>query len=204
MSAPARARRLSADERRAQLVEVATRHFAARDAAAVSLDALAAEAGVTRNLLYRYFPAGRADLLAACAETACTRLEGLVETDAGIPLAVRQRDNLERWVELVAARDPALDLLRRLDDDGDPAVRARIALTRERVARAVAGNQLGDDPPAVAVAALAAHGRFVEELLVRARDGGVPTLEQVRAMVTATFDALVDELRVLEPPATPR
>ncbi len=65
--------RLRRAERREQILSAATRAFARAGFAATSLDDLAAEAGVTRVILYRHFES-KADLYRAVLRRACDRL----------------------------------------------------------------------------------------------------------------------------------
>ena len=67
------ARRLPRTERREQILTAATRAFARSGFAATSLDAVAAEAGVTHVILYRHF-ASKADLYRSVLNrtTACS------------------------------------------------------------------------------------------------------------------------------------
>jgi AcrR family transcriptional regulator len=69
-------RRLTAQARRDQLVAAAMPLIARRGPADLSLDEVAMRVDVTRNLLYHYFPAGRADLLACVVEEAEHQLLG--------------------------------------------------------------------------------------------------------------------------------
>ncbi|MGH3326111.1 MAG: TetR/AcrR family transcriptional regulator, partial [Streptomyces sp.] len=52
-------RRLTVDQRRTQLIAAALGLFAHRPPEDVSLDDVAATAGVSRPLVYRYFPGGK-------------------------------------------------------------------------------------------------------------------------------------------------
>ncbi len=54
-----RRKRLDIDERRAQLLDLARKAFASRSYDDVSIDALAQAAGVSKGLLYHYFPSKR-------------------------------------------------------------------------------------------------------------------------------------------------
>ena len=69
-------RRLSRQARREQLVSAAMPLVARHGPAELSLDDVAARAGVTRNLLYHYFPGGRSDLVGAVVEDAERQLVG--------------------------------------------------------------------------------------------------------------------------------
>jgi AcrR family transcriptional regulator len=60
-------------ERREQILAAATRAFAGSGFAATGLDEVAAEAGISRVILYRHFES-KADLYRAVLERACVRL----------------------------------------------------------------------------------------------------------------------------------
>jgi len=85
-------RRLRRAERREQILGAATRAFARAGFATTSLDDVAAEAGITRVILYRHFES-KADLYRAVLDRACTRLAAAVGTgdygDDAIPALVR-------------------------------------------------------------------------------------------------------------------
>lgn len=67
-------RRLSVEERRAQLLLAALGLFAHRAPDEVSLDEVAVAAGVSRPLVYRYFPGGRQQLYEAALGSAAEEL----------------------------------------------------------------------------------------------------------------------------------
>jgi AcrR family transcriptional regulator len=71
------ARRLRRAERREQLLAAATQAFARAGFAATSLDDIAAEAGISRVLLYRHFES-KTDLYRAVLDRAIARLTGAV------------------------------------------------------------------------------------------------------------------------------
>jgi AcrR family transcriptional regulator len=73
-------RRMRRTERRAQILEAATRAFARSGFAHTGLADIAAEAGITRVLLYRHFDS-KADLYRAVLDGICTRLAETVHTD---------------------------------------------------------------------------------------------------------------------------
>ncbi|MEV0359924.1 helix-turn-helix domain-containing protein [Nocardia sp. NPDC050697] len=66
-------RRLTPEQRRAQIVEAGAGLFADRPYEAVLMEEVAAAAGISRALLYRHFPAKR-DLFAAVYEQAAAQL----------------------------------------------------------------------------------------------------------------------------------
>lgn len=105
-------RRMRRPERREQILDAATRAFATAGFAATSLDDVAAEAGITRVLLYRHFDS-KADMYRAVLDRACTRLAQTVGTDDfdenSIPSLIRgaaQDPDAFRLLFRHAAREP--------------------------------------------------------------------------------------------------
>jgi AcrR family transcriptional regulator len=91
-------RRLRRAERREQILDAATRAFARSGFAATSLEDVAAEAGITRMILYRHFDS-KAGMYRAVLDRACTRLAETVGTgDYG--------DNSVAVLVRAAAADP--------------------------------------------------------------------------------------------------
>ena len=92
--APVR-RRMSADARRAQLLEAALLEFGARGYHGTQMEHVAARAGVSKALLYQHFPS-KDDLFAVVTagvvDTYVTRLPGIVAETAG---------PLEAWTSAV-------------------------------------------------------------------------------------------------------
>ncbi|GIH95616.1 TetR/AcrR family transcriptional regulator [Planobispora siamensis] len=85
-------RRLRRAERREQILDAATRAFARAGYAATGLDDIAAEAALTRAMLYRHFES-KADLYRAVLDRACLRLAETTGADdfddAAIPALLR-------------------------------------------------------------------------------------------------------------------
>jgi AcrR family transcriptional regulator len=86
MAAEARPR-LRRAERRDQILAAATRAFARSGFAATGLDDIAAEAGVSRVILYRHFDSKR-DLYRAVLDHACARLAETVGEDDYTPASL--------------------------------------------------------------------------------------------------------------------
>lgn len=93
------ARRLRRAERREQILAAATQAFARAGFAATSLDDIAAEAGISRVILYRHFES-KTDLYRAVLDQACERLVAAVGEGRYTPAS------LDALVEAAAA-DPA-------------------------------------------------------------------------------------------------
>lgn len=106
------ARRLRRAERREQILAAATRAFGRAGFAATSLDDVAAEAGITRVILYRHFES-KADMYRAVLDRACARLAERVGTgnydENSIPALVRAAADDPDGFRLLfrhAAREP--------------------------------------------------------------------------------------------------
>src|SRR6188474_1118466 len=112
-------RRLSREARHEQLVAAAMPVVAEQGFAELSLDDVAARADVTRNLLYHYFPRGRADVALAVAEAAGHQLTDEWITDEAIPLAERLIANNGRMIEHAMEPSVAWTLYRHARSSGD-------------------------------------------------------------------------------------
>ena len=100
MSEPAYTR-LDVEERRRRLLELGTALFARHDYDALSMAAIAREAGISKALLYHYFPSKQA-YFTATLEQKAAELAGRVAPDPALPPAPRLARSLDAflgWVE---------------------------------------------------------------------------------------------------------
>jgi AcrR family transcriptional regulator len=121
--------RLATDERRAQLLALGIGLFASRPYDEISIDELARSAGISKGLLYHYFPTKRDFYVAAIGEAARQLLEEtvLVET---LPIPERAIKGLEAYLGFVEARGPAYVALMRGGIGSDPEVGGIVERTR--------------------------------------------------------------------------
>ncbi|MFF4352759.1 TetR/AcrR family transcriptional regulator [Streptomyces sp. NPDC001530] len=109
---PTRAyRRLSVEERRSQLLEAALSLFAHRAPEEISLDDVAEAAGVSRPLVYRYFPGGKQQLYEAALRTAAEELEHCFAEPPEGPLTERLSRALDRYLAFVDQHDAGFSAL---------------------------------------------------------------------------------------------
>jgi AcrR family transcriptional regulator len=78
--------RLQVDERRRQLLEAGARVFTERSYDDASMAAVARAAGISKGLLYHYFPSKR-DLFVATLEAAAAELQEITQPDPSRPVA---------------------------------------------------------------------------------------------------------------------
>ncbi|MBT2401461.1 TetR/AcrR family transcriptional regulator [Streptomyces sp. ISL-100] len=110
-------RRMGVEERRQQLISVALELFSHRSPEDVSIDEIAAAAGISRPLVYHYFP-GKQSLYEAALRRAADELAArFVEPREG-PLGVRLLRVMGRFFDFVDEHGPGFSALMR----GGPAV----------------------------------------------------------------------------------
>jgi AcrR family transcriptional regulator len=155
--------RLDPAARRAQLVTLGLEMLSTRPLDQVVIDEIAAEAGISRGLLFHYFPTKR-DFHVAVVQAAADDLCDRTEPDPSLPVPERVRGSLEAFVDYVSDNRDAYIALLRGTAGGDPALRAVCDETRSVfTGRVLAG--IGVSDPAPARLRLAARGwvAFAEE-----------------------------------------
>ncbi|MEQ6021101.1 TetR/AcrR family transcriptional regulator [Streptomyces salinarius] len=106
-------RRLSVEERRIQLLDAALALFAHRPPEEVSLDDVAEQAGVSRPLVYRYFPGGKQQLYEAALGSAADELRLCFDEPRVGPLLARLSRALDRYLAFVDEHDTGFSALLR-------------------------------------------------------------------------------------------
>ena len=126
--------RMTPEDRRRQLVGIGLRKFVERPVQELSLDEVAAEAGVSRGLLFHYFPT-KTDYHRAVVEAARRRVGRNVSPDPDAVGEAAVRQVVERFLDQVARRRETYVALvlgqapiaRAAGDDGVSSVRERVA-----------------------------------------------------------------------------
>lgn len=143
----------------------------------LALDAVSARAGVTRNLLYHYFPRGRADLVIAVV-TEAERQLNLAEAGQGDPLA--------RMLDHALAPTHAWRIHRWAAAHADPEIRELAAETEEALVRGLCSIHLAtrDADPLVRTA-LRGYVAFAATALDAGRAAGLPRVPLARLLSDA-------------------
>jgi AcrR family transcriptional regulator len=189
-------RRLPPAQRREQLIDAALTVAARNGHERLAFEAVAKQAGVTRNLVYHYFPGGRQELVEAAVHRAGQVLSSDWVTDPDIPLPDRLASNLNRMMDHAAEPTDAWLLYRQSRGIVEPRLMEIASGYRDKVVSNIALNQLGNSkPPQIVRAALDGFLAYVETVIESALADGIDR-ERVAAMVapalTATVDAAVD------------
>ena len=111
--------RLDPEARRAQLVALGLKMLSTRPLDKVAIDDIAAEAGISRGLLFHYFPTKR-DYHVAVARAAAQDLLDRTDTLIGSTLGQRLRANVEAFVDHLTENRDAYVAFIRGSAGGDP------------------------------------------------------------------------------------
>ncbi|MDX3746899.1 TetR/AcrR family transcriptional regulator [Streptomyces sp. AK08-02] len=115
-------RRLSTGERREQLLSVGARLFSESPYDEVWIEQVAEIAGVSRGLLYHYFPNKR-DFFAAVVERESERMLRMTAAVPGVPAREQLDANLDAFLAYVEEHAHGYRAFHRADASGDQAVR---------------------------------------------------------------------------------
>jgi AcrR family transcriptional regulator len=188
--------RLSPEERRDQLLDLGVRLFATTALEEISVDRLAAEAGVSRGLLYHYF-GDKVGFREAVVRRAAAEFVAQTAPPAEGDLVARLTASVAAYVDFVDhSYEGYLSLVR--GAASDPTLRevydeASAALTDRVFAEDPAGQLIPDTP----AARLLVRGwqRLAEELALAWKGGGTSlTREEVVGLMAATLPALATVL----------
>jgi AcrR family transcriptional regulator len=174
-------------QRREQLIDSALELAAREGYENLAFEAVANRAGVTRNLVYHYFPGGRQQLLEAAVHRAGEQLSSGWVTDPGVPLGERLVANLNRMMDHAAEPTDAWQLYRQGRGSIDPGLLEIARQYRERVIGNIALNQLGTtQPPPIVQIALDGFLAYVETVIEAAVEQETPR-EQIIELVSGTL-----------------
>lgn len=197
--------RMSREQRRAQLLELGMQAVTASSFDEVSVEQVADAAGISRGLLFHYFPSRR-DFLVAIAEAGAQQLLDVTEPDPELAPLAQLRVGMAAYVDYIVDRRDAYVSLVRGAAGGDPAMLHVVRRTRARiVARMLDGLGLTPEqvPPTLRIAL---HGwlGFVEEAAIAWMEEADPPSRHAllatceRTLVAVVADATGIDLSQLE------
>ncbi|MER6676647.1 TetR/AcrR family transcriptional regulator [Streptomyces sp. NPDC000983] len=140
-------RRLSTEERREQLLAVGARLFSESPYDEVWIERVAEIAGVSRGLLYHYFPTKR-DFFAAVMDRESARMLRLTAAEPGVPVREQLTVGLDAYLAYVEEHAHGFRAFHRAEASGDRAVRrvyrhALAAQERQILAAVAADPEFG-------------------------------------------------------------
>jgi AcrR family transcriptional regulator len=132
MATTPRYSRLDPERRREQILDTANALFAERGYEEVSIEDIAAAAGITRGLVHHYF-GGRREVFIALLERLGTVREDQLRAPVGRSARARVADSVSRWLDWTEAnRTIYLGTVALGDDIADPGIREVVASLRQR------------------------------------------------------------------------
>jgi AcrR family transcriptional regulator len=142
--------RLPVDERRRQLLELCTGLFARHSFGELSMARIAREAGISKALLYHYFPS-KQDLFLATLQQAAEEVRRRTEPDPALPPAAALAASLDAFLAWVSENELAYRKL--IESAGTvPEVGALIAEVRDRTSERILDGLGADGAPKVRAA----------------------------------------------------
>ena len=178
--------RLRVDERRRRLLELGTRLFARFSYDELSMARIAREAGISKALLYHYFPSKQAYFTAALEQNAA-ELGRLTEPDPSLPPLERLGASLDAFLAWVEANRDAYGRLVR-SAGAIPEVRQVVDRVREATsARILEGIAPGAPPPPALRAAVRAWLWFMDGAILDWVEHRDLTREELRGLLLGTL-----------------
>ncbi|HEX8064986.1 MAG TPA: TetR/AcrR family transcriptional regulator [Thermoleophilaceae bacterium] len=188
--------RLDVDERRRQLLEAGARAFTEASYDEVSMSEVARAAGISKGLLYHYFPSKR-DFFTATLAAAAAELAAVTEPDPSLTPLEQMTGSLGAYLEWIEVNEAGYRKL--LESAGSADVRSVIEEVRERtVERIVAGVSAGEPRPLLRVAVRAwlwgVDGAILDWL-----DRRHVTRDELRDFLVASFVGALGSAKHVDP-----
>lgn len=124
-------RRLSTGARREQLLASGARLLSERPYDEVSIEQIAAAAGVSKGLLYHYFPTKK-DFILAAITRGQRELAELTDPDLSLPPLERLGASLDRFLDFVEKHEVAYTAIFRNRGGDDPEIQAALNAGRQQ------------------------------------------------------------------------
>jgi AcrR family transcriptional regulator len=195
MSPPPINRRLDPDARRRQLLEAGFEMIQTRPYSQVTADEVARAVGVSKGLVFHYFPTNR-DLQVAVIRVAAAELLSRLNVDPGLPPDQRLGAGLDAFVTFIETQ-PANYLAVARSVGSDPALLAVFEETRAAVVNLILDAiDLADNPPPGLRIVVRGWIAMVEESVLHWLEGSPVSRDQLlgflqRAAAVMLPDALL-------------
>jgi AcrR family transcriptional regulator len=182
--------RLDLDSRRRQLVDIGLSLFSERAYDEISIDDIAGAAGISKGLLYHYFPSKR-DFYVATVRVAADDLRAVTASDPSLSPLDGLRAGLEAYLEYVETHALGFAALMRGGVGSDAQVAAIVDETREAMAARTLDG-MPDAVPHTAATHLLVRGwiGLVEAASLEWLARREPPREEVRELLVRAFGAI--------------
>ena len=181
--------RLDPEARRAQLVALGLEMLSTRSLDQLAIEDIAAAAGISRGLLFHYFPSKR-DFHEAVVRAAAADLLACTEPDRSLPYIEQLRAGIEAFIDYVVEnRDSYVSLLRGAAG-GDLNLRAIFDETRSAITARVIDGLGAETVPYRVRLAVRGWVAFGEEVILGWLSAPDPPLDRA-GLVDLVHDSLV-------------
>jgi AcrR family transcriptional regulator len=190
--------RLQTDERRRQLLEAGARVFTEHSYDDASMAEVARAAGISKGLLYHYFPSKR-DLFVATLEAAAAELREITQPDPALPILEQLAGALDaylRWIEEHA--DSYVKLLESATGSDD--VRSYMAQMRANTVERMLEVLVRSGDPAAVRTALHGFLWFIDGACLDWLAHRDLTRDQLRDMLATAFSGAIGAAAQAGPP----
>jgi AcrR family transcriptional regulator len=177
--------RLDVDERRRRLLDLGTDLFARFSYDELSMARIAREAGISKALMYHYFPSKQA-YFAAALEDKAAELAAVTEPDASLPPLEQLTTSLDAFLAWVETNSEAYGKLVR-SAAAIPEVREVVDRVRDTTSARILDGLAPDGPPAPLRAAVRAWLWFMDGAILDWVDYGDMTREELRSLGLGTL-----------------
>jgi AcrR family transcriptional regulator len=185
-------RRLSVDERRAELLRIGMRLFSTRAYEEIWVEEIAELAGISRGLLYHYFPTKR-DFYVAVSRAAAAEAGEVTAPDPSLPPSERLRAGIDAFVRYAEEHSQGFLTAYRGSLSGDSEVRAIVEEGRQRQSARILETVACDaEPPPLL--RLAVHGwiAFAQNIIARWLEESEATREAVCQLLCGTLSGAIE------------
>jgi AcrR family transcriptional regulator len=181
-------------ERRDQLLELGLRLFGSKPYDEISIDEIARLAGMSKGLLYHYFPSKR-DFYVACMRAASIQLRRLMRQDAALPPMEQVRGGLDVYLDHVRANPAKNQALVRAGIGSDPEVIEVMEDTRRAVWESLLAGMGAAEDEHLLRFAVRGWVRFVEVTALDWAQSGEVEKEAVIDVCLAVLQTAIDRSR---------
>jgi AcrR family transcriptional regulator len=188
--------RFSVEERRRSLLELGLELFSSRPYDDISIEEIARTAGMSKGLLYHYFPSKR-DFYVECLRAVKHRFQIDTEPDPELPPVEQLRSSLSGYLDHMQKHHASYKALLRGGIGSDPEVIEIYESSRRLVMdRVLVGNGAADDH---GILRIAVRGWicFCEEAAVQWAEAGGADKEELLAVLVAVLTTAIRESRAV-------
>jgi len=186
-----RRRRLPVDERRQELLRVGMELFSTRAYDELWVEEIAERAGISRGLLYRYFPTKR-DFYVEVTRAAAAEAGELTAPDASQPPDEQLRSGIDAFLRYAEEHSQGFLTAYRGSLAGDPEVRAIVEEGRLRQSARIINIVVGDsEPPPLMCLAVQGWIAFAQNVIAQWLEQREPEREAVRDLLIGVLTGAI-------------